>query len=349
MKNIRQLFGIFAIVLLEIVSLFYPTISLAGNLTTVKDTLQSSRMSFSGRVAAPTIAGSSHVWIATSASGNYTSITTAGLKPGDTLAIGAGTSYVIDSIIDADEFTITTTLATGDADLNDAIIYKAIPQHVISFVTNSAVNGGFFQVLIPAAASGSNDNLPDITGFDFNTGTAGTASNIGNYTFTTPVATASGTGTCTAPANYHCIEYHYTGTGGVGTTITLNIGTTGGANGLIAPAPSSGGRTAGVADTYSFIVKNFTNGSNPSSDTPTDDASGKIAVVEPVRVTATVDPSISFTIEGTTAGTHCSLTTNVPTTATAVPFGILTLNTFRTAAQKLTERRYRLCSYCCPE
>jgi len=104
---------------------------------------------------------------------------------------------------------------------------------------------------------------------------------------------------------------------------------------MIAPAPSAG-RAANTADTYSYIVKNFTNTSNPNSDLPTDNATGKIAVIEPVRVTATVDPSITFKIEGTTAGSHCSLTTDVNTTATAVPFGILALNTFRSAAQKLT-------------
>lgn len=104
---------------------------------------------------------------------------------------------------------------------------------------------------------------------------------------------------------------------------------------MVAPAPSTS-RAANTADAYTFIVKNFTNASNPNTASPTDNVTGKVAVIEPVRVTATVDPSITFKIEGTSAGSHCSLTTDVATTATAVPFGTLALNTFKSGAQQLT-------------
>lgn len=336
MKNIHLYAGIVAITLLQTASLLYPAASLAANLTVAKDTLQSSRMSFYGRVKSPTTAGSSHVWIYTSASGNATSVSTAGLKPGDSLVIGGTNTYTIATIIDDDEFTITTTLAAGDADDTDVIYFKAKPQQVITFNTASAVNGGFFRILIPAASSGSNDTIPDITGFDFNSGVTVTPTNTTGYTFVAGVATAAGATGCTSPANYHCFEFHYTGTGGTNTPITISLGTTTGTNTMVAPAPSSGGRTTGVADTYTFKIQNFTNTSNPNTDTPTDEVTGKMAVVESVRVTATVDPSITFTIAGTSAGSHCSLTTDVATTATAVPFGVLALNTFRTGAQTLT-------------
>jgi len=97
---------IIATALVQIGSLFYPSLTLAANLTVAKNTLQSSRMSFYGRVKSPTTAGSSHVWIYTVASAPANSITTAGLKPGDTLTIGAGTSYVIANIVDDDEFNL---------------------------------------------------------------------------------------------------------------------------------------------------------------------------------------------------------------------------------------------------
>jgi hypothetical protein len=336
MKNIRFIIGVIAITLLQLVSFFSPSPVLAANLTSAKNTLQSSRMSFYGRVKSPTIAGSSHVWMYTVAAGNATSITTAGLKPGDTLQIGAGAAYVIASIIDDDEFTITTTLAAGDADDTDVIYFRAKPQHVLTFSTASAINGGFFRVLIPAATSNFNDTIPDITGFDFNTAVTATGTNASGYTFVTGVATVSGGTGCTSPANYHCFEFHYTGVGGVGTAITLSLGNTNGSNTMIAPAPSSG-RVAYTADTYTFKVQNFPNLANPNSDTPTDDVTGKIGVIESVRVTATVDPSITFKVEGVTSSTStCSLTTDVTTTATAVPFGILTLDTFRVGSQKLT-------------
>jgi len=334
MKNKRFLCGVFAIILLEAASFLYPSYTAADNLTTAKDTLQSSRMSFNGRVKSPTIAGASHVWIYTAVSGNATSVSTAGLKPGDSLTIGTGT-YTINSIVDADEFTTTAVLSAGDADDTDVIYFKAKPQHAITFNTASAVDGGFFQVLIPAASSNFNDTVPDITGFDFNTAVDAVGTNASGYTFETGVATVSGGTGCTAPANYHCFEFHYTGSGGIGTAITLTIGNTSGTNTMIAPAPSAS-RVANTADAYVFKVKNFTNGSDPETATVTDDISGSIAVIEPVRVTATVDPSITFKIEGLAAGSHCSLTTDVDTTATAVPLGVLALNTFKSGAQKLT-------------
>lgn len=335
MKNLHLWLCVAATFILEASPFFYPSFVQAANMTAAKDTLQSSRLSFYGRVKSPTVAGSSHVWIYTAAAGNATSVSTAGLKPGDSLLIGATNSYTIDSIIDSDEFTVTTTLASGDADDTDPIYFRSKPQHVITFNTASAVNGGFFRVLIPAASTNSNDTFPDITGFDFNSGVTATGTNATGYTFVSGVATASGGTGCTSPANYHCFEFHYTGTGGVGTAITLSVGTTTGSNTMVAPAPASG-HTVGTADTYTFKVQNFTNGSDPTSATPTDEVTGKIAVIESVRVTATVDPSITFSIAGTSAGSHCGLTTDVATTATAVPFGTLTLNTFKTAAQTLT-------------
>lgn len=51
MKNKHLLCSVFVTLVLETASLFYPAFSLAANLTTAKDTLQSSRMSFYGRIA----------------------------------------------------------------------------------------------------------------------------------------------------------------------------------------------------------------------------------------------------------------------------------------------------------
>lgn len=325
-----------AFALLQLSPLFFPPVISAANLTSAKNTLQSSRMSFLGRVKSPTIAGSTHVWIYTAGSSTASSLSTAGLKPGDVVKIGTSNNYTIATIVDADEFTTTAALATGDADDTDPIVYLAKPQHVITFTTASAINGGFFRVLVPAAASNSNNSTPDSTGFDFDTDSAvGTATNATGYTFAAPVATPSGGAGCTSPANFHCFEYHYTGVGGTATSITLKIGATNGVGSLIAPAPVYG-RTLYTADSYKVTIQNFPNGVDPNSVTATDDVSTSIAVIEPVRVTATVDPSLTFMIEGLAAGTHCSLTTDVDTTASSVPLGVLTLNTFKQAAQKLT-------------
>lgn len=329
-KNILVVL-IFAFIL-EIAGLFYPNQTKSANLTVVKDTLQSSRMSFSGRVSPPTVALSTHIWIYGTVFGNYTSVSTAGLKPQDIIKIGAN-NYTIASIIDADEFTLTTALQTGDDDNGEAIYFSAKPQHVITFKTASAVPNGFFQVLIPAATTNFADSIPDITGFDFATGVTPNAADATGYIFVSEVATVSGGTSC--PSSWHCFEFHYDGIGGIGTDITITLGNTNGTNTMIAPAPSAS-RVANTADAYTYRVKNFTNGADPETTTPSDDATGKIAVIEPVRITATVDPSITFKIEGTSTGSHCSLTTDVATTATAVSFGILARNTFKSGAQQLT-------------
>lgn len=321
-----------------------PSTTNSSNLTTVKNTLQTSRISFSGRVKAPTAAGSSHVWIYTASAAEYYSVSTAGLKVGDVLVIGGTNSYTIDSIIDADEFTLTANLAAGDADdATDTILFKSRPQQVVTFNTATAIADGFFRVLIPAATSNSDNSIPDSTGFDFGGTVDIAATNTTGYTFSNNAATASGGTDC--PANWHCFEYHYSGAGGINTPITLTIGNTNGTNTPIAPAPSAA-HTEANADIYTFKVQNFTSGANPTSATPVDQTSGKIGVIESVRVTATVDPSITFTIAGVASaanpcGTGATNATDVDTTAgtnapLAVPFGTLSLNTFKDAAHLLT-------------
>lgn len=336
MKFLRYIFVWLIIFPLILGSFSRPTVVRGANLTQVKDTLQTSRMSFSGRVKSPTISGSTHVWIYTAVSGNATSVSTAGLKPGDSLVIGGTNSYTIGSIIDDDEFTTTSVLAPGDADDGDVIYFKSKPQHTISFTTDSAVASGFFRVLVAAGTgSGSgNDTIPDDDGWDFNSGVDAVASPSSGYAFSTGVATAAGTGNCAA--GFHCFEFHYTGTGSVGTPIAFTLGNTDGTNSMVAPAPSTS-RVASQADTYTYKIQLFPNGADPTTTTPTDIGSGKMAVIESVRVTATVDPSITFKVEGVAASTStCGLTTDITTTATAVPFGVLALDTFKVGSQKIT-------------
>ncbi len=336
MNRVRILGIITAASLIGINLFFRPSFSFAANLTSMRDTLSTSRMSFSGRVKTPSIAGSGHVYIYTATSGNFTSISTDGLKPGDSVQIGGTNFYTIASIVNSSEFTVTTNLAVGDADDGDAIYFRSKPAHIITFNTASAVNGGFFQVLIPAASSNSNDTVPDISGFDFNTTITATATSVPNYTFITGVATASGVSGCTSPANFHCFEFHYTGPGAIGAGIQLFIGTSAGTNTPVAPAPSAA-RIASQADAYTFKVYNFTNNAQPGVSSSTDDGAGKVAVIESVRVSATVDPSITFKIEAVPSSTStCGLTTSVTTTSAAVPFGVLSIDTLRWASQKIT-------------
>lgn len=334
----KSLFSYGFLVLGFFVFLLSPSRLESANLTSVKDTLQSSRLSVNARVdSTGTTVGTSRVKLKTSASAPANTISTAPLRSGDSLTIGTGTYTVVD-IYDADEFDVTPVLLAGDADDNDVIYLKAKPRHTVQFTTVSAVANGFFQVLIPADATTPNDGAPDDQGYDFNTTVDVTApSDVGStFDFVTGVATVSGGTGCTAPANYHCFEFHYSGAGAIGQAFTLYIGATTGTNTPIAPATGTA-HTEGTADTYTFIVKNFGASANPNTATPYDATTGKIAHIEAVRVTATVDPTISLSVAGVASGaTRCGVSTDVTTTALSVPFGTMALNTFKTLAQDVT-------------
>ena len=111
-------------------ALIQPTGLDSANLTSVKDTLQTSRMSVAARVdATGTAVGTSLVKLKTSGSAPYYTLSTANLHAGDSIQIGAN-SYTIVGIIDADEFTVTPVLASGDALSYPTMQVKTYPQHV---------------------------------------------------------------------------------------------------------------------------------------------------------------------------------------------------------------------------
>lgn len=309
----------------------------SANLTSVKDTLQSSRLSWGARVESTgTAVGASLVQIQSAPAAPLNSTSTANLHAGDSILINAN-SYTVVDILDDDEFTVNPVVQTGDADDGDPIYLEQKPQHVITFDTASAVADGYFRILLPADATTPADGNIDDGGFDFTSGSIDvTATDTTNYDFVTGVATASGGTGCTSPANYNCFEVHYSGSGGIGTSITLTIGNTNGTNTPIAPGENST-HTEATADTYTFQVRNYSSG-----DALIDQTNGSIGLIESVRVTATVDPTISFAISGvSTATSTCGATPDIDTTTgtnspLAVPFGSLSLNTFKDASQKLT-------------
>lgn len=341
--RLRKIAIFFTIVSLEISSLVVPHTIDSSSLGSTKDTLQSSRLSGNFRVNGTiTTAGGSVLTILTSASDPANTISTDNLKPNDVLYIN-GNTYTISAIVDASSVEVTPVLAAPDVVNGTPVYMKQMPRHVVTFTTASAIPNGFFQILLPAAVSNSNDAKPDSTGFDFNgpVNVTAVASPSANYNFVTGVATASGGTGCTAPANYHCFEVHYSGTGSIGAVITIFIGNTNGVNTPIAPNEASG-HTPGSADTYSFLVKQFSANQNPNTASPVDSTTGRLAVNEAVRVTATVAPTITFSIQGVaSAQTRCGVATNVDTSTgtnapLAVPFGTLSLNTFSNAAHLLT-------------
>ena len=301
----------------------------SANLTAVADTLSTSRLSFYGSLGVGHTAGVSLIKISTT---GMPSTSTANLFTGDTVLIGdayTASTYTVDDIYDADEFTITAGLGAGDNDSGDLVIATRSATHTVTFTPASSIANGAFRILIPSGTNNNSDGIPNHDGFDYSTsvGVGATAPSGGGVTsWETATATASGGTGCTA--GNHCFEARYNGTNNASGTFTFYI------NRLINPAPATG-HTAGSADTYTVTIQHL--GDRLSNYAVIDSTTVKIAVVESVRVTATVDPTITFTLAAVGVGsTACGATADVSSTATAVPFGTMALNTFKNLAQKLT-------------
>lgn len=301
----------------------------SANLTSVADTLSTSRLSFYGSLGVGHTAGVSFIRISTS---GMPSTSTANLFTGDTVMIGdayTATSYTVDDIYDTDEFTITAGLGAGDNDSGDLVIATRSATHTVTFTPATSVANGAFRILIPSGTNGNDDGIPNHDGFDYSTavGVGATAPSGGGVTsWETATATASaGTG-CTA--GNHCFEARYNGTNNASGTFTFYI------NRLINPAAATG-HSEGSADTYTVTIQHLAD--RLSNYAVIDSTTVKIAVIESVRVTATVDPTITFTLAAVGVGsTACGLASTIATTATTVPFGTMALNTFKNLAQKLT-------------
>lgn len=309
--------------------------SQADSLTSVSVTLSNPRLSFRGALTTGNSEASSIIYINTTP-GDYDSTSSAQLVQGDILRIGETNSlgsYTVASTSSLSTISMTSALAAGDADTGDDVISSQSATQTIRLTTANAIANGRFRVLIPALADdgASNDGIPDGGYFDMGavvpTVTCpSTATAI--YDFVAGVATASAQ--TINSTDYHVFECAYSGTGAVGTAfnsgadvITINS--------LINPAPEINHHT-GVADTHNIIVQHLDNSLNTIDTTTVG-----IAVIEAVKVTASVPAQITFKILGVAKGTSaCGISTNVMTTAAAVPFGEIPLDVFTNAAQTLT-------------
>ncbi len=286
----------------------------AGNLSSASVTLSNSRPSVRALVAAGNLDGSSQLTIKTSGS---PSVNTNGLVSNDKIAIGVAashslTNYDVTSIIDTDTIALDTGLSAGDHLEDRDVIATQSAELTSTFTPVSLITNGYFRVLVPAAASDSDDDIPDQDYWDFGS-TAPTVvcsgGGIGSYDASTAQA-----GQSVAGGNYHVFTCPYTGTNSTaGVTITIDD--------LINPAPATA-YTAGEADTYRMIVQHLN-----SSDDVIDATTVSVGLIEAVRVTATVSPQITFSLAGVNSGqTRCGLSTTVTTTGTTVPFGELVIS-----------------------
>lgn len=333
--------------------------------SSVKNTLSNSQLSYFSRISAPITAGDSIIRVGAT---GLPSNTTNNLFVGDTIAIGttgAGvgnsgplTKYVVQDIGNTQTIELNSAIGQSNAFINAAIIATRSAIHTISFTPQSNATGGFWQFLIKATSRTGevhNDGIPDQQGFDLGATTPSSGANgLGTRLKTTDVTcpnwgvgatTAYSVGTTTVinSNSYHVISC-YLGVGGtnqVGVGYSMAIGAdlaTG--SQLINPSPNHTVAFEGNADVYTFYIRHLDSGSLVID---ADTAQGKIAVVEAVRVTATVDPTLTFIIDATGVGvgaTPCGLsafgTNAANTTATAVAYGSLVLAAPNDLAQRLS-------------
>jgi len=305
----------------------------AASLTNISATLSNPRLSFYGVVNGGTSAGVSAINIKTS--GNYADTDTNHLFPNDTVAIGVNGNMTVASIVDSDTFTLSSPLLVS-VDDGAAVYSTQSGTLTVSFtITNQIPANGYVLVTIPDPATGGNDGAPD---------TADSVSNNGfdlNGMTTANISTSGGTGctwsteTLTAGSGSGHKYKIKTTTACTGGAITVEIGDE--TIGLVNPAPVYSGHTQGTADIYRISVATYT-GDPDSGGSLIDSGYATAAPVEAVLVSATVEESLSFVIDGVDSGTSvCGQTTDVTTTATSVPWGTLsTPNAFKEAAHTLT-------------
>jgi len=323
-------------------SLLFPKKLESANLINVSDTLSNNRLSFRGQLNGAVAVGSGVITLEETIVdmlAENTSTGSAALMANENLKVGLNAPIAAKTIDTASRVVLETGLITAAAD-KDPVVATSSAIHTVSFTPATTLPNGAFRVLIPAGTTTANDGLPDLNGFDIGeSGDEPPVSCLGGSgidIWETGTATASGATGCTSPANFHCFECRYSGNGGSGTAITMTIGTPAG-NQLINPSPTSMTRYPGEADTYAYRVRHIYG--TVQSYSTLDETIGKIGVVEAVRVTATVSPTLTFQITGRAADTtSCgqATPTGIGTTYNSVPFGTtVSTSAFANLAQQL--------------
>lgn len=329
----------------------------AGTLIQAKDLLSNSRLSFRGKIGTAANSGTTSITIDSNApsADRYSDQDLLNLFPRDTVCfVGFGyegcygyTNYTVGSVPSqsSTNFLLTSTLTTA-VGTTDYVVSTQSAVHTVTFIAPQAYNlatGATVQFLLPgpslaAGSTSSSDSIPDVgtsistSGFDLGrldqysgavTCSGGGASwvNTGNTIIRN---TVNGT------AN-HQINCPFTGTLAAGSTVTMTIGL--GSTVIVNPAPIKTSHTRGISDVYTATIRVL----NPTGGIVMDSADIKLAPIEGVLVSATVDTTLSFTIGAVNIGTtHCNRAASVATTATTVPFGSISTNLFYDTAHTLT-------------
>lgn len=311
----------------------------------VKDVLSSSQFSYYGGVASGNAEGSSILTINTA---DFPSRTSNNLFVGDTISIGVGgkqSLYTVRDIGATNQILINPALTADTAAVGGSIIATRSAIHTVSFEPQSSAVGGSWRVLIKAPSGPvehASDGIPDQGGFD--------SYYLNNAAVTCPWSATASVGTTMAGSKSGVLDGNYyhviscdmgsnTNPVGTGETGVIIIGNE--TNMLINPTSThTGAEFEGNANVFNFILQRTDSAGNVIEESP-----GRIAIVESVRVTATIDPTLSFYIDnvGVTdvSSDACGVGTTLSsgaafTTGDRVVFGSLELGVHNQLAQRLS-------------
>ncbi len=348
-----RIYCIFGILL----SVFFCSSVVYAAPTNVKDVISNPQLSFFARMGVGINPGDSVIKI--NPSSDAPSITTNNLFIGDTIAIGDDavngplTLYSINGIGNTTSLLLNAGVGQSNAVSGAAIISTRSAIHTFSFTPDVTTSGGFWQFLIKATSrSGevNDDGIPDQQGFDLGQDVDSMTTGLGTRLKITDVecpnwgvgiTTAYSIGSTQMPDGslYHVITC-YLGIGGtnqigVGYSAIIGRDLSVGSQ-LINPSSSSNARIEGTADVYTTYLRQLNSSNNIISS-----IKGKIVVVEAVRVTADIDPTLTFSIGITNVGaggTPCGVTLGgnaANTTPDSVAYGSISLSTANDLAHQL--------------
>lgn len=314
----------------------------SANLTNVTATLSNPRLSFSGIVASSTTVNSVVTVTLDSTPNEWASTSSGQLSSHDTVLIGAGgtaNTYGVNNIIAPNKFTLDETAFTGaDGTAGDIVVATESGSLTVKLTTATAIANGKIQILVPAAGvlANARDGLPDQAGFD-------ALYNDSLATVTCPTSAPAEYGTFTdalesslvtiGSQSYHAFTCSYTGAGQSGTNFDDGTYDAFTVNNLVNPAPKTN-HIFGYGNAHKIVVRHL-----DAADEVIDTTTVNVAVIDAVRVTASVPLQITFRVMGVGSAVNAcgaAIPTTVATTGNSVPFGDLEIETFTRAAQALS-------------
>ena len=324
---------------------------ISDDLTTASITLGNSRLSFRAALNGVVSSGSSTITITTGGGDNDTNALFQNDVVCFTNAANTGcqghTTYTVASVVSSTVFTITPPLSTALLASDIPVSTQSGGMTILFTAPNAIPTDGDIFMLMPAVetAGRTSDGIPDINtaitnnGFDLTKTAAGTSPGVIAADVTvassgcdnnwTPIIPVVGDGS-SGESGYHQFRIdRNTNICTAGAILTITID---GTPGVINPAPITSGHTQGVADVYEFTIR-----TRDGSDNTIDSRDVKVAPIEAVLVSVTIDETINFTVAGLSSSTStCNNATTVTTTATTIPFGTLTAPSVATGSQQLT-------------